>query len=98
MKVYWHKFNYLNKQQESPDFKIDFWTLFTHSSLVHFSLQVAPLGGQGATPAPSFRSDCLSSDPEPKFELKGLTFPFAPPLSSDSTFSDVYTSDKLNFL
>ncbi|KAG8004060.1 hypothetical protein GBF38_008142, partial [Nibea albiflora] len=40
----------------------------------------------------------VPSDPEPRFEVKGLTFPSAPPLSSDSTGSDVYTSDKLNFL
>lgn len=79
----------------SPDSKIVFWTLVTHSSLVHFSLQVAPLGGQGAAPAPSI---FLSSEPELTFELKGVTFPTAPPLSSDSTLSDVYTSDKLNFL
>ncbi|TKS72399.1 hypothetical protein D9C73_006473 [Collichthys lucidus] len=38
------------------------------------------------------------SDPEPQFEVKGLTFPSAPPLSSDSTGCNVYTSDKLNFL
>lgn len=41
---------------------------------------------------------CLSSDSQPTFELKGLTGPSAPPLSSYSTTSDVYTSDKLNFL
>ncbi|XP_033488369.2 uncharacterized protein LOC117260523 isoform X1 [Epinephelus lanceolatus] len=57
--------------------------------------EVDPLGGEGDDPAPSLSFDCLSSDPEPKFELK---LPSAPPLSSDATFSDVYTSDKLNFL
>ncbi|XP_047441724.1 uncharacterized protein LOC125008494 isoform X2 [Mugil cephalus] len=36
------------------------------------------------------------SGPEPKFELKGVTF--VSPLSSDSGYSDVYRSDKLNFL
>ncbi|KAL7395831.1 hypothetical protein ABVT39_024079 [Epinephelus coioides] len=56
---------------------------------------VAPLGGQETDPALSLGYDCLSSDPEPKFELK---LPCALPLSSDSTFCDVYTSDKLNFL
>ncbi|XP_041653375.1 uncharacterized protein LOC121516255 isoform X2 [Cheilinus undulatus] len=35
-----------------------------------------------------------SEDPEPRFEL---SFPLAPPLSSNSDFPDVYTSDKLNF-
>ncbi|KAM8909782.1 uncharacterized protein AB9W97_006470 isoform 2-T2 [Spinachia spinachia] len=35
-------------------------------------------------------ADC---DPEPKFEFKGMTFPSGPPLESD-----VYTSDKPNFL
>ncbi|XP_033488498.1 uncharacterized protein LOC117260613 isoform X1 [Epinephelus lanceolatus] len=56
--------------------------------------EVAPLGGQEADPAPLLGADCLSSDPEPKFELKGL--PSAPPLSLDS--SCVYNSEKLNFL
>ncbi|XP_037316885.2 uncharacterized protein LOC119210710 isoform X2 [Pungitius pungitius] len=37
-------------------------------------------------------------DPEPKFEFKGMTFPSTPPLEPDSGRSDVYTSDKLNFL
>ncbi|KAM6952211.1 uncharacterized protein PEZ65_010451 [Lycodopsis pacificus] len=57
---------------------------------------VAPPGGQGVDPAPLLGSDCLSSDPGPRFELKGVHS--APPLSSGSTFCDVYTSDKLNFL
>ncbi|GLD53612.1 uncharacterized protein AKAME5_002835900 [Lates japonicus] len=60
--------------------------------------QVAVSGDQGAAPAPSIGSDMFSSDYEPKFDLKGPRFPSAPPLSSDSTFCDVYTSDKLNFL
>ncbi|XP_078116824.1 uncharacterized protein LOC144524437 isoform X1 [Sander vitreus] len=59
---------------------------------------VEPLGGQGGYPAPTLGSDCLSSDPVPKFELKGQSIPSALPLVSDSTFCDVYTSDKLNFL
>lgn len=59
---------------------------------------VSAPGGQGDAPAPSLGSDCLSSEPPPMFELKGLTFPSAPPLGSESTISDVYTSDKLNFL
>ncbi|XP_076594598.1 uncharacterized protein LOC143325444 [Chaetodon auriga] len=58
---------------------------------------VAAPGGLRAAPALSLNSDCLSSDPEPKFELKGLTFPSAPPLSSDFAVCHVYTSDKLNF-
>ncbi|KAM6951962.1 uncharacterized protein PEZ65_008274 isoform 2-T2 [Lycodopsis pacificus] len=40
----------------------------------------------------------VHSDPEPTFEFKGMTATSAPPLGSDSTNSDVYTSDKLNFL
>ncbi|XP_034546851.1 uncharacterized protein LOC117818093 [Notolabrus celidotus] len=60
--------------------------------------EVEPLGGQGGTPAPSLGSDCLSSDPGPRFELTGLTGPSAPPLSSDSTACGVYSSDKLNYL
>ncbi|XP_037635539.1 uncharacterized protein LOC119494011 isoform X1 [Sebastes umbrosus] len=58
--------------------------------------EFAPLGRQGLDPAPLLGSDCLSSDPEQRFELKGLTFPSAPPLGSDSTVCDVYTSDKLS--
>nr|XP_046262348.1 uncharacterized protein LOC124068278 isoform X2 [Scatophagus argus] len=40
----------------------------------------------------------VDSDPEVRFELQGMAFPSAPLLSSDSGCSDVYTSDKLNFL
>ncbi|XP_040903429.1 uncharacterized protein LOC121188011 [Toxotes jaculatrix] len=60
--------------------------------------EAAVQGDQGEPSAPSVGSDWLSSGPEPKFDVKGLTFPSAGPLSSESTFSDVYTSDKLNFL
>ncbi|XP_042349182.1 uncharacterized protein LOC121948018 [Plectropomus leopardus] len=66
----------------------------TEPTATSLELSVAPLGGQGADPAPSFCSDFLSSDPVPRFDLK---LPSAPPLSSDS-ISDVYNSDKLNFL
>ncbi|XP_059202726.1 uncharacterized protein LOC131982159 [Centropristis striata] len=59
---------------------------------------VAAVGAQTTDPAPTLGSDCLSSDPGPHFEVKGLRSPSAPPLNSDSTLSDVYTSDKLNFL
>ncbi|XP_039670295.1 uncharacterized protein LOC120567398 isoform X2 [Perca fluviatilis] len=59
---------------------------------------VEPLGGQEGDPAPTFGSDCRSSDPVPKFELKRQPIPSAVPLVSDSIFCDVYTSDKLNFL
>ncbi|KAE8285985.1 hypothetical protein D5F01_LYC15665 [Larimichthys crocea] len=56
---------------------------------------VVASGGQGVTPAPSVGSDV----PEPRFELKGMSFPSAPPLGSDTShLSDVYNSDKLNFL
>ncbi|XP_073343769.1 uncharacterized protein [Pagrus major] len=40
----------------------------------------------------------VESDGQPRFELKGTSFSSAPPLSSDSPYGDVYTSDKLNFL
>ncbi|KAK5864843.1 hypothetical protein PBY51_016052 [Eleginops maclovinus] len=53
------------------------------------------LAASGQTDAPTFP---VHSDPEPRFEVKGMTFPSAPPLKSDSTISDVYTSSKLNFL
>lgn len=60
--------------------------------------QVYPQEGQSAAPVPPISSNIISSNTEPTFELKGVTFPSAPPLSSDLTSSDVYTSDKLNFL
>ncbi|CAN9514958.1 unnamed protein product [Ophioblennius macclurei] len=46
---------------------------------------------------PDGAAEPLCSDPEPRFELKGLNFNFTPPLSSDSTDVHVYTSNKLNF-
>ncbi|XP_030000589.1 uncharacterized protein LOC115426618 [Sphaeramia orbicularis] len=59
---------------------------------------VAAPGGQGTTPLPSNPSDVISSNSGPQFELKGLYFSSASPLSSDSAITDVYSSDKLNFL
>ncbi|XP_034546852.1 uncharacterized protein LOC117818094 [Notolabrus celidotus] len=41
--------------------------------------EVEPLGGQGGTPAPTLGSDCLTLDPGPRFELKGLAGSSAPP-------------------
>ncbi|KAL6117691.1 uncharacterized protein ACO6RY_15423 [Pungitius sinensis] len=66
------------------------------STTISLEPLVAPPGGQGVDAAPSLGRDFLSSDTEPTFQLKGPHY--APPLSSRSTFSDVYTSDKLNFL
>ncbi|KAM9849763.1 uncharacterized protein ACBR49_007055 [Aulostomus maculatus] len=62
--------------------------------------EVAGPAGQGAFPPPSVGAGFLSSDPEPRFELKlrGQAMPSAPLFSLDSNDSDVYTSDKLNFL
>ncbi|XP_030595846.1 uncharacterized protein LOC115787326 [Archocentrus centrarchus] len=60
--------------------------------------EVALPGRPGSTPSSSVRLDFLASDPEPQFEMKGLTVPSAPPLSSDSSSIDVYNSEKLNFL
>ncbi|KAM8847916.1 uncharacterized protein ACB058_011730 [Synchiropus picturatus] len=40
----------------------------------------------------------LTSSAEPRFEFTGMKFSSTPPLSSEVTSSDVYTSDKLNFL
>lgn len=60
-------------------------------TLVSFSLQVSAAEEQADAPS------VLVTDTEPRFELKGMTFPSAPPLSSDSSHCDVYTSDKLNF-
>ncbi|XP_019222001.1 uncharacterized protein LOC100694395 isoform X2 [Oreochromis niloticus] len=60
--------------------------------------EVAVPGKQASTPDPSVGPDFLLSDPEPRFELKGLDMPFAPSLTSDTTICDVYNSDKLNFL
>ncbi|XP_034454909.1 uncharacterized protein LOC117769852 isoform X3 [Hippoglossus hippoglossus] len=48
-----------------------------------------------AEPAPTFS---LLSDSGLQFELKGKNFPSAPPLSSESSYDSVYTSNKLDFL
>ncbi|XP_029021303.1 uncharacterized protein LOC114864584 [Betta splendens] len=48
-------------------------------------------------PAPADDATVLSPSDEPRFELKGMRFPLSLPLSSDSAYQDVYTSDKLNF-
>ncbi|XP_008291364.1 uncharacterized protein LOC103365653 isoform X3 [Stegastes partitus] len=40
----------------------------------------------------------LSSDSGPRFEVRGMDFDAAAPLGSDATQSNVYNSDKLNFL
>ncbi|XP_060903926.1 uncharacterized protein LOC132981846 isoform X2 [Labrus mixtus] len=61
------------------------------------SVSVPPAYSEVSAPAeqavaPTF--PVPSEDPEPRFEL---SISSALPLSSDSTFSDVYTSDKLNF-
>lgn len=60
--------------------------------------QVPVTEWQTTGPSASLNLESLVSGPEPQFELKGLTLPSAPPLSSDTSFCDVYTSDKLNFL
>lgn len=64
--------------------------IVTHLS---FSLQVSAPAEQASAPTAP-----LYSDPGIQFELKGRNFPSAPPLSSDSTFCHVYTSDKLNYI
>lgn len=58
-----------------------------------YSEQVSALASHTDIPAAP-----LSSDPEPRYEVKWPTFNSATPLGSDSPQSNVYTSDKLNFL
>ncbi|XP_030002315.1 uncharacterized protein LOC115427745 [Sphaeramia orbicularis] len=58
-------------------------------------LVTAP-GGSGATPSLSKGSNFFSSDSDPKFVLEQSSFGSAPPLDSDTTISDVYTSGKLS--
>ncbi|XP_023252001.1 uncharacterized protein LOC111646677 [Seriola lalandi dorsalis] len=70
----------------------------THPTTTFLGPSAAVKGGQGTAPAPSVDADCLSSDPAPKFYLKGLNLSTASPLGTGSTFCDVYTSNKLNFL
>ncbi|XP_008418420.1 uncharacterized protein LOC103471298 [Poecilia reticulata] len=60
--------------------------------------EFGPPASQGSAAAPTFSSDAFSTDAEPRFQPKGLAFPSAPPLSSDTPTCDVYNSDKLNFL
>lgn len=61
----------------------------------HMSSSQPEAGAASSQEPPSY--DSLFSGAEPQFELRG-TFPSAPPLSSDTPYSDVYTSDKLNFM
>ncbi|XP_061786278.1 uncharacterized protein [Nerophis lumbriciformis] len=58
-------------------------------------LETVVSGGQDSAPAPTFGSGFLSSDPGPRFELKGMNFSSA--LSSDADVANVYTSSKLSF-
>ncbi|XP_023184514.1 uncharacterized protein LOC111607014 isoform X1 [Xiphophorus maculatus] len=60
--------------------------------------EFGPPASQGSAATPTFSSDMFSPDAEPRFQLKGLAFPSAPPLSSDVPICDVYNSDKLSFL
>ncbi|KAK9518033.1 hypothetical protein VZT92_023361 [Zoarces viviparus] len=66
----------------------------------HPSVDLPPSYSEVSAPAeqPDAPTVPVHSDPEPTFEFKGMTVPSAPLLGSDSTNSDVYTSDKLNFL
>ncbi|KAF7660309.1 hypothetical protein LDENG_00284650 [Lucifuga dentata] len=63
---------------------------------VHMSSSQPQVTPQGTASSVPFGSDSLSLAPEHQYELKDLKFPSA--LSSDTSFSNVYTSDKLNFL
>ncbi|XP_015235699.1 PREDICTED: extensin-like [Cyprinodon variegatus] len=58
--------------------------------------QVGPLTYQESEAAPTFSLEV--SDDQPRFQIKGLAFPSAPPLTADAPSTDVYISDKLNFL
>ncbi|CAB1432771.1 unnamed protein product [Pleuronectes platessa] len=56
-----------------------------------------PLVSAPAEPADA-PGPSLLSDSALQFELKGMNFPCAPPLSADPTYISVYTSNKLDFL
>ncbi|XP_077466331.1 uncharacterized protein LOC144082791 isoform X2 [Stigmatopora argus] len=60
-------------------------------------LEAAPAPNPTWTPSAAPALPPADVDDGPKFELKGLRFFSAPPLSDDSTFVSVYTSNKLNF-
>ncbi|KAF7660313.1 hypothetical protein LDENG_00284640 [Lucifuga dentata] len=53
---------------------------------VHMSSSHPQVTPQGTASSVPFGSDSLSSTPEHRFELKGLKFLSAPPLSSDTSF------------
>ncbi|XP_042349275.1 uncharacterized protein LOC121948078 isoform X2 [Plectropomus leopardus] len=55
----------------------------------------APVALMAPVAPASFSTVLVPSDPAPQFEAMGMTFPSA--LSSDSPYSGVYSSDKLNF-
>ncbi|XP_071313939.1 uncharacterized protein [Trachinotus anak] len=99
---------YANSQAAGPTCSAAPTSAFSYQPMNHLVSTVptttslgpsaAVVDGQGAAPALSADTDFVSSDPAPKFDLKGLHLSSASPLGSDSTFCDVYTSDKLNFL
>lgn len=67
--------------------------------IIWYSVTYLPFSLQVSAPAEKADAATVPYDTnnEPRFELKGMTFPSSLPLSSDSTYCDVYTSDKLNF-
>ncbi|XP_029368317.1 uncharacterized protein LOC115049873 [Echeneis naucrates] len=62
------------------------------------TVTVTPAYSEVSTPAKQEPAPTvlICSDPEPRFELKGMTTPLGSLLTSTSTYCDVYTSDKLN--
>ncbi|XP_071313941.1 uncharacterized protein [Trachinotus anak] len=72
------------------------------SPLIHHAPTANVPPAYSEVSAPAEQADAptvpLCSDPEPRFELKGMTFASASPLSSNSVYCDVYTSDKINSL
>ncbi|KAF6714854.1 hypothetical protein FQA47_013563 [Oryzias melastigma] len=59
---------------------------------------VAPGASEQSAPSSSSGYNPVSSDYQPMFEVKGLNSTFDLPLSAENSSTDVYNSDKMNFL
>lgn len=81
-------------QQQDTETRLKMFSSFpTHKSsyLVYSEyLQATVPGGFGPC--------AVGSNAEPKFDIKGMAFPSAPLLGSNTSTADVFTSQKLNFL
>ncbi|XP_036069897.1 uncharacterized protein LOC118599259 isoform X2 [Oryzias melastigma] len=60
--------------------------------------EVTAGASQQSAPSSSSGYNPVSSDYQPMFEVKGLSSTFDLPLTTENSSTDVYNSDKMNFL